>query len=110
MMTLHDLGELQRAMSVRQPMEIYAKDSRRESGYSSFCIVGRIRDHPLRNVDDAHVVAMCLQMASNAREPYRIHLKGGRRKNEIADRAIFRPGLTKVVDTRRMEEYKIGAE
>ena len=61
-------------------------------------------------MDDPDVVAALFEMIGDRRQADRVHLEGGRRKDDVADGPVLRAHLAEVVNARGMEQDQIDAE
>ena len=87
-------------------MEIDAKRHRVEFAQKPFDVEARLGQHPVGNVDDPGPNASLLEVTGDADEPDRIHLKYGRRRDDVAYGTIHNGPLPEIVVAGGMQQYQ----
>jgi hypothetical protein len=102
MVAFDQLGHGQRAVRVRQPVQVNAERRGVEGGDQWFGIEGRLVEHPHGQVEDAHAEAGALQVLGHRGEPDRVHLEDRGGGYQVAHRAVQNGLPTEVIHARRM--------
>ena len=104
---LHD-GE--RALHVRQPVEIDPEDRRGHVTEMRFDVEAGVAQHPIGEIDDLDVVIIALEEGRDARQTDRVHLEHRRRGDGVGDRAEEGVCGAEVVDGRRVKQDEVARE
>ncbi len=100
-------GHLHRTVGMREPVEVDTEHARVEFGNHPLRIEILILQHPEGQVDDSHPDSVPLQVLGNGREPHRVHLKDGSRRNQVADGPEKDGKLPKIIHRRGVKKDQI---
>ena len=103
---LDHFGQLETALGVRQPVEIDAKSHGVELAQKPFDVEAGLSQHTVGNVDDPGPNTGLLEVTGNADEPDGIHLKYGRRRDDIAYGTVHNGPFAEVVVAGGVQQYQ----
>jgi hypothetical protein len=104
---LRQPGDLDRAVTVRHPVEVDADGLRPQPGKELAHVELRVGQHAQAQVDDAHLHAPLLQVSRDGQEPDGVDLEHDGRRHHVADRAIKDRLLAEVVHARRVQQQQV---
>jgi hypothetical protein len=107
MQALDDTRNLDRAVRMRQPVQVNAESGCIQFADAFFNVEGRIFEHTHRQIDDARADAIAFKEIGNGGEADGVHFKNRRRRHQVADRAVEDRLTPEVVDTGSMQQDKV---
>ena len=107
MLLLADLRDLERAVGMRQPVQVDTDCPWPQAREEARHVEATIVHHAQREIDDAHVETPVVQVARHGQESERVHLEHGRRRHHVADGPVEDRTLAEVVHARRVQQQQV---
>ena len=104
---LDDLGDLDRAVGMGQPVQIDAERDRIHVADRGLDVEAGTVEHEDGKVDDAHLETVALHVLGHGREAEGIHLEDRGRRNHVGDWSEHDRVLAEIVHARGVQQYDI---